>query len=653
MQKTAEHTEFEGEHVVKFKLRILIPWLSGTLIQVLGDHVMRQHLVEFVHYEYGGHFFGIPSSMYLLWSIALIVIPLLLVMPFGVWISSKLNRNTLIVRATLLGECLAITGFVLALWSRNVVLASIMLLFKGAGSAMFAVLKFPCLVQSEELQEREYLKLNGWFEGISLIAIFIGTCLGVLWDGPDKNILFTVIYAVILLVSVVLRELGLRFISHTSKSQSATTYTERFLEPLRERESRFLSALGVGWFWFVGATFFALSPFYARQLMADMSTSMVVVFGAFASGLLCGLWTCLRLARDKIELGLVPFASLGLSISCLVLWIVGVPDQQFSDLSHAMTSVGFYGFTLQLFALAFFGGIFLIPLQSFLHATTRHDNLASIVAGTNWLSVMMMSVAVGCVIVALNMGVELSSIVLGVALMNFLVFGIVYQKLPRFVWAFMVWVVTRVVYQFKMTGREHIPEEGAAVISCNHPSYIDFMFVAAAFSHRPPRFIMHHTYFNKPVVGWLFRDLDVIPIAPKSEDEDVMLQAFDEIARALEEGELVCIFPEGLVTYDGKLNAFRPGIERIIERTPVPVIPLALRGLWGSSFGRAKKESAARKSFKRFRAPVELRVGEIIPAEGFHARELGMKTAQLGGFEAPPEVNSKQDKEMQKLTKNQ
>jgi 1-acyl-sn-glycerol-3-phosphate acyltransferase len=113
-----------------------------------------------------------------------------------------------------------------------------------------------------------------------------------------------------------------------------------------------------------------------------------------------------------------------------------------------------------------------------------------------------------------------------------------------------------------------------------------------------------------------------------------MAAAFDRIAEELEAGEVVCIFPEGKITHTGELNVFRPGVEKIVRRTPVPVIPMALKGMWGSFFSR-KGGAAMRRPFRRFWSRIELAIGEAVPPEQVTAEGLAERVAALGGFEPP------------------
>lgn len=139
---------------------------------------------------------------------------------------------------------------------------------------------------------------------------------------------------------------------------------------------------------------------------------------------------------------------------------------------------------------------------------------------------------------------------------------------------------------------------------------------------------MHHEFLALPLTGRLFRDAKVIPIAGAKENAAVLEAAFDSIAAALREGELVCIFPEGRLTRDGKLSPFRRGIERIVASTPVPVIPLALHGLWGSWFSRYGK-GPLRRRLGHLRQPVSLTVGTPLPPRAATVEEVERAIVEL------------------------
>lgn len=174
--------------------------------------------------------------------------------------------------------------------------------------------------------------------------------------------------------------------------------------------------------------------------------------------------------------------------------------------------------------------------------------------------------------------------------------------------------VVHAAYRFETHRVEHIPKTGAALLLSNHVSFFDWLFIGVAVE-RDVRFVMHEAHWKSFFFRWFFELYGVIPIAPKKDNPARLIQAMNTIDGALADGELVVLFPEGTMTPDGELGTLRPGVERIVARRPVPVIPVGLRGLWGSMFSRKDGEPMT-KWPRRFRARVEVEAGvPIAPDE--------------------------------------
>jgi len=253
-----------------------------------------------------------------------------------------------------------------------------------------------------------------------------------------------------------------------------------------------------------------------------------------------------------------------------------------------------------------------------------------VIAGGNILAAVFMVAASLLLVALLAIGLTIPHIFLVLAVLTAATSIYVYKVLPEFLFRFVAWMIASAMYRLKVENRDRIPLEGPAVLVCNHVSFVDWLIVSSA-CKRPIRFVMYHGFFKVPLVGWFFRDAKAIPIAPAHESASTMRAAFDRVAHELEEGELVCIFPEGKITSDGELNPFKPGVEMIVERTPVPVIPMALCGMWGSYFSR-KGGPAMRRPFRRVWSRVALVVGEPVPPAEVKAADLAMRVAALGGF---------------------
>src|SRR5690606_13851174 len=127
---------------------------------------------------------------------------------------------------------------------------------------------------------------------------------------------------------------------------------------------------------------------------------------------------------------------------------------------------------------------------------------------------------------------------------------------------FLAFLLSRVLYRLRLEGHAHVPETGAAVLVANHVSFIDWLIIAGSV-RRPVRFVMDHRIAGTPLISTLFRHAKTIPIAPQREDPELMERAFERISEELRAGEIVCIFPEGKLTADGRMNPLRPGIERL------------------------------------------------------------------------------------------
>ena len=168
------------------------------------------------------------------------------------------------------------------------------------------------------------------------------------------------------------------------------------------------------------------------------------------------------------------------------------------------------------------------------------------------------------------------------------------------------------------------------MLVCNHVSFMDPMIILGSI-RRPVRFVMYYKIFNIPLVKYVFRAAKAIPIAGAKEDPAIMERAFDEVDKELAAGHLVCIFPEGAITRDGEIQPFRPGVEKALARRPVPVVPMAVRNLWGSIFSRRDSAVGRMRLPRRFRAKIELVIDKPIPPEEAKAAVLEAKVRELRG----------------------
>ena len=284
---------------------------------------------------------------------------------------------------------------------------------------------------------------------------------------------------------------------------------------------------------------------------------------------------------------------------------------------------------LDLALLGAFGGFYSVPLYALMQKTAKREHLSRIIAANNIINAIFMVLASVLSLTVLSLGFSIPQLFLVLAALNVLVAIYIYALLPEFLMRFIAWILINIVYRIRPTGLENVPKTGPAVIVCNHVSYMDPILLAGSV-RRPMRFVMWYKIFRIPLLSFFFRNMKAIPIAGAREDEQIMHDAFEKVDEELAAGNLVCIFPEGGITYDGEIQRFRPGIEKIIARRPVPVVPVALGRLWGSWFSR-RKSGGLRTIPGRLFARVPITVGEAVPPQEVTAARLELLVRTLRG----------------------
>ncbi|HXH03025.1 MAG TPA: 1-acyl-sn-glycerol-3-phosphate acyltransferase, partial [Candidatus Competibacteraceae bacterium] len=420
---------------------------------------------------------------------------------------------------------------------------------------------------------------------------------------------------------------GLRF------NWNPFTETWRNLRFARGNRTVFLSVLGISWFWFYGALVLAQLPNYTKLNLGGSEQVVTLLLTLFSLGIGLGSLLCERLSGHKVEIGLVPFGSIGLTLFGLDLYLASPAAQsQPGELVGAWTFLqapGSWRVVLDVVLVGLFGGFYIVPLYALVQSRSQVSHRSRIIAANNILNALFMVVSALLAIVLLGAGLDIPELILVTALLNAAVAVYIYTLVPEFLMRFLAWMLIHLGYRIKKEGLERIPEEGPCVLVCNHVSFMDALIIAGCV-RRPTRFVMDHRIFATPLLRFIFRSVGAVPIAPAKENPQLLEQAYERISQYLRAGEVVCIFPEGRITDSGEIGPFRSGIERILARDPVPVVPMALQGLWGSFFSR-KGGPAMRRFPRRFWSRIGLRVGEPLPAEAVSAERLREKVLELRG----------------------
>jgi 1-acyl-sn-glycerol-3-phosphate acyltransferase len=525
--------------------------------------------------------------------------------------------------------CLGGTGFYL----QNLYLLMTALFLMGLHSTIFGPVKYAILPQ--HLRKEEIVGGNGLVEMGTNVAILLGTVLSGILIGINHGALLVGGIAVCIAIFGYLTSKEIPDAPPSSPqlpiNWNIFSETWRNLQFTRKNRTVFLSILGISWFWLFGLVFLSQFPNLTKDILRGDETVVSLLLTIFSVGIAVGSLLCERLSGRKVEIGLVPFGSIGLTI-------FGV-DFYFACshlLPHAVT--GAWVFLLDpshirliadLSFIGLFGGLYIVPLYALIQIRSDPEHRSRIIAGNNILNALAMVFSVIMVLGLFKLGLSISEVLLVTALLNAVVAIYIFTLVPEFLMRFLVWMLIHSAYRLKKEGMDAIPDAGAAVLVCNHVSLVDALVIAAAIP-RPIRFVMDHHIFKIPMLNFIFRTGKAIPIASSKEDPRILEEAYHAIAAALADGDLVCIFPEGGLTLDGEISEFKSGIRRIVDRTPVPVIPLALQGLWGSFFSR-KDGAAMRRWPKGFFSKIGLRVGAAVPADAAQPDFLRQKILALHG----------------------
>jgi 1-acyl-sn-glycerol-3-phosphate acyltransferase len=503
----------------------------------------------------------------------------------------------------------------------------------GLHSTLFGPVKFAYLPQ--HLNEREITGGNGVVEMGTFVAILLGNLAGgLLIDLPEVGASY-VCWACLGLA--LLGRVTAQFIPASPATDPGLrinwnpfSETWRNLQLARGNIVVFRSLLGISWMWFFGAVFLAQFPSFAKDVLhgdARVASSLLVVFSL---GIGVGSLLCEVLSRRHVEIGLVPFGAIGMSVFSIDLYFASRALAPASGLTLAqfLAAPAHWRVLADLALLSLFAGLYSVPMYALIQTRAPASHRARIIAANNILNALFMIVSALAVGALLHFGCTIPQVFLIVGLANAVVATYIFLLIPEYLLRFVAWVVSRLIYRFEVRDEEHIPVQGAAILVCNHVSFIDAVLLMAA-SPRPIRFIMDHKIFRIPVLGALFRLAKAIPIASQRDDPAVYEAAFKAARAVLADGELLCIFPEGAITRDGELGEFKGGVMKVLETHPVPVVPLALHNLWGSFFSRVEGAAMTRPFRRGLWSRVGVRAGAALPAAEVTPQRLRERVAAL------------------------
>ncbi|RDS82190.1 MFS transporter [Dyella monticola] len=612
--------------------RRFAPFFWTQALAAFNDNAFRYALVTLAVFKMG--LSDQQAALYTNLAPALFILPFFLFSASAGQLAEKLEK-TRIIRYVKLFEIAAMALAAYGFISHHLSLLLIVLLMMGLHSTVFGPIKYAILPQA--LKPAELVGGNGLVEMGTQIAILLGMIAGstlMLVAGWGSHFSAVLTIGVAIIGYLISRAIPTAPATAPDLAFNWNPFTEtmRVLRITRDDRAVFNAVLGISWFWFFGVVLTAQLPLYTRINLGGDGTVNTLVLTLFSIGTGVGSLMCEKLSGKRVEIGLVPLGAFGLTAFGIDLFLArpGVAMVRGMDWLAFLHAAGSWRIVFDLTLIGVFAGFYVVPLFAFVQSRTPKDRLSRVIAGNNILNALFI-VAGSCFgLVLERLGWSAAHIFLSAAVLNVLVAAYIFTLVPEFLMRFITWVLVNVLYRIRVDGMRHVPEEGPALLVCNHVSFMDPLILMASL-RRPARFVMYYKIFNVPLLHFVFKTAKAIPIAGQKEDPAILQQAFEEVDAALARGELVCIFPEGGLTKDGDMAPFRPGVEKILARRPVPVVPMALRGLWGSVWSRRDSMLRRARLPRRFRARVELVVDEPRAAEQVNAASLEARVQALRG----------------------
>ncbi len=564
-------------------------------------------------------------------------LPYLLLAPLAGSLADRFSKRTVIIACKVAEIVLMLLG-VAAIVSGNLWFLFGIVTLMGSQSALFAPAK--CGSLPEMLTPRWLSAGNGVMGMVTVVASALGTVAG-FWlfvqiepglSGVEGESLAALVPAAVSLVGVAIAgTVSSLMIARLPAAAPArplqfnpVTETAPALRLLFSDVRLARTALGIAFFWMLASlSQLNIDPFGGEVLGLDKEhigvLMAVLVAGLGFGSVLAGYWS-----GGKVELGIVPMGALGIVFSSLFIFLSAV----FVDPSEPPFSQwGFFASCLGLFLLGTSAGLFDIPLEAYLQYRSDDATRGTILAGSNFVAFSFILLSCGLFFLMDGpLGMTSAEIFMVAGLLTIPVAFYVLKLLPTAFLRFIAWLMTHSVYRVRIRGGENIPEEGGALIVANHITWVDGLILLSSTS-RMVRFLIYADYAKHPLLAWVLRMMGVIPIKATSGPRSIVM-ALNAAREAVQQGELVCIFPEGSLTRTGQLQSFNRGMLKIVEGTDIPIIPAYLHGLWGSIFSYSGRKFFWKRP-RQFPYPVAVHFGTPIhhPESAHQVRQI---VEQLG-----------------------
>ncbi|HTT09188.1 MAG TPA: MFS transporter [Gammaproteobacteria bacterium] len=593
--------------------RRFLPFFITQFLGAFNDNFFKIALVLMLTYQTVRPL-GMESRDFNAFCGALFILPFFLFSATAGQLADKFDKAVM-MRAIKLFEIVIMSLGALGFGLHSAAPLVMALFLMGLHSTLFGPVKYSFLPQ--HLDEAEIVGGNGLVEMGTNVAILLGEIAGGLLIADRLHGHWLVAAGTLAVAAA--GYAAARQVPPSPPADPALrvnfnpiTETWRSLRFARGNRTVFLSLLGISWFWFYGLVFLSLFPDLAKGVLHGDESVVVVLLTVFSIGVGVGSLLCERLSGHKVEMGLVPFGSLGLTLFGVDFYLA---CRGYAPLGTAMTMADFLRSTgtarllADLAGIGLFGGFYIVPLYAVIQTRSERTHTSRVIAANNILNAFLMVCSAGFSIGLFKLGLDIPQVLLTTALVNIIVAIFICALVPEYFVRFLIWLLVHSLYHLRVRGDEHLPETGGALLIANRVTYIDALMIAAG-SHRPIHFVITERELRRPFFGFLLRRMGAVIKRGRWRRE---------VEKLMRAGHLVCVFPAPEPSSDGRVPPFVEGLNPLLSSRRRPVLVLTLRGAWGTLFSR-EHSPALKRVWRGLTRPLELAIttplpqGEITPA---------------------------------------
>jgi acyl-[acyl-carrier-protein]-phospholipid O-acyltransferase/long-chain-fatty-acid--[acyl-carrier-protein] ligase len=526
---------------------------------------------------------------------SLIIIPFILLFTLSGFLSDKYDKKNILVYGAVSSFLLSIL-MIISYLSGNFYFAMGSLVLLAIQSAVYSPAKFGIII---DIYGRKNLASgNAFLQAISMMAILFSIAsASIVFEffynnnnlqtlTTKEELLSAILPLTYYIVPFAFLEMLVSFLflknintSYNKNKDLTLNKKELFqgkllqnnMKILTSNNAIFLSVIGLSVFWGISQSTMAVFPSFAKMYLGISDVSIINgVIGASGIGIAIGSIMYSKISKYYIEVGTIPLAAFGMALTLYISTLVASP---------ILLAIIFLFF-------GFFGGMFIVPLNALIQFNAKKKVLGTILAGNNWFHSVSMFLMLGMTTIVSYYGFDPLKTIYLILLITLIGTMYTIYQLPQSLILLFLKTIVGMKYKLEVNGITNIPQTGGVLLLGNHISWIDWAVVLMAVP-KEVRFVMDKTIYSKWYIKWIFRMFNAIPISNASSKTTIKI-----IAKQLDEGNIVVIFPEGSITRNGHLGEFKKGFEKILEltNTDVKVVPFYIRGLWESMFSRANQK---------------------------------------------------------------